>query len=141
MRAVRDEPDEARQGKQRPRYQVGQRRQERQLREERRRIGLRRQGRGAGEGEGSPTTFFNRGSPAKAEDSSGANRTIPRVDPADKAKEAERAQAGSAPTKSRRHSPNALSAELRRLAQSANSPVAAMTAARSADTGIPVNAT
>ena len=63
-----------------------------------------------------PTTFFNRGSPAKAEDSSGANRTIPRVDPADKAKEAERAQAGSAPTKSRRHSPNALSAELRRLA-------------------------
>lgn len=90
---------------------------------------------------GSPTTFFNRGSPAKAEDSSGANRTIPRVDPADKAKEAERARLDPPPTKSRRHSPNALSAELRRLAQSANSPVAAMTAARSADTGIPVNAT
>lgn len=90
---------------------------------------------------GSPTTLFKRGCPAKAEDSSGANRTIPKVDPADRAKETESAADGSIPTKSKRHSPSALRAELRRSVQRENNPVAAMIAARSAETGIPVKAT
>ncbi len=78
--------------------------------------------------------------PPKAVAISGANSTMPSVEPAERTNEAEIAQGGSRPTKVTRHAPSAFSDEFRRSVHRDNSPEKAMSAARSTDTGMPVNA-
>ena len=82
-----------------------------------------------------------RGQLPKADKIKGATSTMPSVDPADRTNDADSAQVGSSPTNSTMQAPRAVSAELRRSVSSARSPVPAMTAARRAETGIPVKQT
>ena len=81
------------------------------------------------------------GAPAAHDVKSGASTTMPRVDPADSTKEGDRRAETSADPNTMTQSPRAAKAEERRSVSSAKRPVAAMTAARSAETGIPVKPT
>ena len=66
---------------------------------------------------------------------------MPRVDQADRTNDAVKAQDGSMPVKSRMQAPKAFKADERRSVTRAISPATAMTAARKAETGMPVKTT